>query len=249
MRLRAEFRMPLLFAALLAARGQGQVADSAGQAPLPPVEDIVAKMVAQGQWQDLSVRSYKVTRRFQASNARFKVRAMLALRTQFHAPDFYESVVLEQQGSRLIRQRVFDKILEEERTAQPAKEKTSYDVLPDNYVFRVLGVEPCGDRKCFRLSLTPKRKDKFLLEGFVWVDTEDYAIAKVQGSPSKRPSFWTLRTEVTRTYRRYGDVWMTDRIDSVSDLFVAGRSTLSIAYSYQNIEADHAGAVHSPESQ
>ena len=241
MRSRAEFWMPVLFAALLAARGQAQVAAAAPLDPLlPPVEDIVAKMVAQGQWQDLSIRSYKAIRRFQAANARFKVRAGLALLTQFRAPDSYESVVLEQEGSRLIRQRVFDKILEEEKTAQPTKEKTSYDILPDNYQFRVLGVENCGDRKCFRLALSPKRKNKFLLEGFVWVDTEDYGIVKVQGSPSKRVSFWTLRTEVTRSYKRFGTVWMTERIDSVSDLFVAGRSTLSIAYSYQNIEADHA---------
>ena len=66
---------------------------------------------------------------------------MLALRTQFRAPDSYDSVVLEQEGSRLIRQRVFDKILEEEKTAQPAKEKISYDILPDNYLH---GISMCS---------------------------------------------------------------------------------------------------------
>ena len=230
------------------ARGQEQTLQAADHS-LPPLEKIVAGMVAQGNWQDQMVRAFRAIRRFEASNARFKLRAGLEVRTTFRFPDSYESVVLKQEGSRVIRERVFNKILEEEKTAQPAKEKAAYDILPDNYLFRVLDVENCGDRQCFRLALSPKRKNKFLLEGFVWVDTEDYGIAKVQGSPSKRVSFWTLRTEVTRSYKRFGSVWMTERIDSVSDLLVAGRSTLSIAYSYQSIEADHAGAVLSPESQ
>ena len=229
----------ILFCALAPVlHGQAQFRDRGADNSLPPIDTIVSNMVAQGQWNDQVIQSFETLRLFQASNERFKQRASREVRTTFRAPDSYNSVVTKEEGSHLIRERVFDPILDAEKQAQPAKEKSAYDILPDNYLFRLVGVDACGERKCFRVAISPKRKDKFLLEGFVWIDAEDYGITKVHGSPSKRPSFWTLRTQVTRTYARVGNVWLTNRIDSDSDLFIAGHSNLSIDYSYSNVQTD-----------
>jgi hypothetical protein len=133
---------------------------------------------------------------------------------------------------------VFDPILDAEKEAQPAKGKNSYDILPENYVFRAVGVDSCGGRTCYRVTISPKRKNKFLLEGFIWVDAQDYGIAKVQGTPSKKLSFWVVKAQVTRTYTRVGNVWLTNRIESDSDLFIAGHSDLSIDYTYSSIQTD-----------
>jgi hypothetical protein len=217
-------------------RGQESSASADAAVWLPPAETIIANMVAQGKWNDEAVRSFEELRLFHASNPRFKQEATREVRTVFHAPDSYDSVVVKEEGSHLIRQRVFDPILETEKEAQPQKEKTSYDILPANYDFRVVGMDSCGDRRCYRIAISPKRKNKFLLEGFIWVDAEDYGIAKVQGTPSKKLSFWTLKTEVTRTYTRVGNVWLTDRIESESDIFIAGRSNLSIDYTYSSLQ-------------
>jgi hypothetical protein len=219
-------------------RGQQVVPDLDAAPELPPTETIVEKMVMQGRWNDQAIHAFEELRLFQASNPRFKQDATREVRTTFRAPDFYESVIVKEEGSRMIRQRVFDPILDAEKEAQPKKEKNSYDILPQNYVFRAVGLDSCGDRRCYRLAISPKRKNKFLLDGFIWVDAEDYGIAKVQGSPSKRLSFWVLKTRVTRTYVRMGNVWLTDRIESDSDLFIAGRSSLSIDYTYPTIETD-----------
>src|SRR5262249_21002267 len=154
------------------------------------------------------------------------------VRTTFHAPDMRESAIVTEEGSRIILERVFDPILDAEKNEVQPKQKVSYDILPENYEFTTVGVDNCGERKCFRLAIAPKRKNKYLLDGFIWVDAEDYGLAKVQGSPSKRLSFWTLKTEITRTYSRVGNVWLTSRIDSASDIVVAGRSSLSIEYTY-----------------
>ena len=229
-----------LCAVVPALRGQ-EAFPSAGAgsaAALPPTETIIANMVAQGKWNDEVVRSFDELRIFRASNPRFKQQATREVRTTFHAPDSYNSVVVKEDGSHVIRERVFDPILETEKEAQPAKEKNSYDILPANYDFRAVGVDSCGDRKCYRVAISPKRKNKFLLEGFIWIDAEDYGIAKVQGTPSKKLSFWVLKTEVTRTYTRVGNVWLTNRIESVSDIFIAGHSDLSIDYAYSSIQTD-----------
>jgi hypothetical protein len=223
-------------------RGQEDVPDpGAGAAApvLPPTETIVANMVTQGKWNDQVVRSFEELRFFQASNRRFRQEAIREVRTTFRAPDSYDSAVVKEEGSKLIRQRVFDPILDAEKEAQPSKEKRSYDILPQNYMFRVDGVDSCGGRQCYRLAISPKRKDKFLLKGFIWVDRQDYGIAKVQGTPSKRLSFWVLKAQVTRTYVRVGNVWLTKRIESDSDLFIAGHSELSIDYTYDAIQMDN----------
>jgi hypothetical protein len=217
----------------------GQGLPNAVIGPLfPPTEIIVANMVAQGKWNDQVVRSFEELRLFQASNPRFKQQATRQVRTIFRAPDSYDSVVVKDEGSRLVRQRVFDPILDAEKEAQPAKEKRSYDILPENYEFRAVAVDSCGGRKCYRVAISPKRKNKFLLEGFIWVDAQDYGIAKVQGVPSKRLSVWMLTAQVTRTYSRFGNVWLTSRIESDSDLLIAGHSDLSIDYTYSSIQTD-----------
>ena len=158
-------------------------------------ETIVANMVAQGKWNDNAVRSFDELRLFRASNRRFKQEATREVRTTFHAPDSYNSIITEkeQRGSLDSGARIRSDLLEPEKGAAK-KEKLRYDILPANYEFRVAGVDSCGERKCYRVAISPRRKDKFLLEGFIWVDAEDYGIAKVQGTPSKKLSFWTLKT-------------------------------------------------------
>ena len=83
--------------------------------------------------------------------------------------------------------------------------------------------------------LYPKRKDKYSLQGDAWIDAVDYAIVRLHGAPGKKPSFWTLKTEIDKRYRKVEGMWLTDRIDSTSDIFIAGHSTLSIEYAYQTV--------------
>ena len=233
---------PLLILAIVAAgassvQAADPVANQTWAAELPLVEQIVARMVAQGQWQKLALLEYRAMRRFQASNTRFKVESTLEVMTTFRQPDTLESWVLKQEGSNLIRQRVFDKILEEEKENQLKKERIQNDVLPANYHFEFAGNEDYKGRKSYQLSIVPKRKSKYLLRGSIWIDAEDFAISRIHGSPSKRVSFWTLRTEVDRQYERVGKFWLTKSIDSASDIFLAGHSTLSISSSYQKVQA------------
>lgn len=237
----------LLLTSSLEIRSADYVLNSPTYDSILRVEEIVAKMVAQSQWQDQALREYEALRRFHASNPRFNVDSRLVVLTTFHQPDSHESKVIKQEGSKFIRERVFDKILEAEKETKPKKVKAENDILPENYDFMLVGVEDIQGRKCYHLTISPKRKSKYLLNGSIWVDAINYGIARIQGSPSKRPSLWTLKTEVDRRYRRIGDFWLTDRIDSISDLLVAGHSTLSIEYSYENVQPekslDHEGTI------
>ena len=53
------------------------------------------------------------------------------------------------------------------------------------------GREDCGGRECYRLGIVPKRQEKYLIDGQIWIDAEDWGIVRIQGSPAKRPAIWS----------------------------------------------------------
>ncbi|MSO23764.1 MAG: hypothetical protein EXQ58_11075 [Acidobacteria bacterium] len=230
--------LPLLLLALHQLLAAGSVMNTTPAEPSQPVEEIVSKMVARSRWQDAALREYGALRRFRAANLRFNCQAFAEVLTSFRKPDFLDSSVVKREGSQLIHDRVFEKILEAEKEMRFEKQKAQSDIFPENYDFAFAAVATCEGRPCYQLRISPKRKDKYLLNGSVWVDSGDYGIARVQGVPTKRHSFWTLHAEIDRRYRRIGQLWLPDRIDSVSNIFLAGHSTLSIEYLYQQVQGD-----------
>src|SRR2546427_2512062 len=181
---------------------------------------------------------YPPQRKLHAENLRFKEDATLEVMTTFRRPDTLESQVLRAEGSKLIRERVFNKILEAENEIQSKSARGQVDIVPANYSFSYLGTEACADRKCYRLGITPRRQEKYLIQGEIWVDAEDWGIVRVQGSPSKRPSFWTRKIQIDRRFKRIDGMWLNASLESISDILIAGRPTLNIEYSYEAVQTD-----------
>jgi hypothetical protein len=82
------------------------------------------------------------------------------------------------------------------------------------------------------LKIVPRKKSKYALEGEIWVDVDDGAIVRIQGSPAKRPSIWTRETNIERRYRRFDGIWLCETMESTSDILIAGKSTLKVDYKY-----------------
>src|SRR5689334_12117418 len=170
--------------------------------PLPTAEDIVDRMMTRNAWQDQMLLEFSALRKFYAANLRFKTDSTMYVQTVFRRPDHLQSIVKSHQGSAFIRSRVFDKILEAENETRAKKDKQQVDVTPANYEFALVGAEDCEGRSCYRMRISPKRRDKYSLDGEVWIDAEDYSIVRMHGVPAKRPSIWTLKTEIDRRYRK-----------------------------------------------
>ena len=129
-------------------------------------------------------------------------------------------------------------VLKAENETHSKLAKQQVDIVPANYSFSYIGQELCDDRKCYRLGITPRRREKYLIQGQIWIDAEDWSIVRIQGSPAKRPSFWTRQTQIDRRYKRIDGMWLNDSLESTSDILIAGRSTLKIQYLYEAIETD-----------
>jgi hypothetical protein len=227
---KAFFVLLIVFNGTLLAGESGAIPDV-----LPPVSEIVERMMAHNERQNQALIEFRAQRKFFASNIRFKMDSTMVVQTVFRQPDSMESSIVSQNGSELIKARVFDEILKSEGETSKKEDKQQVDITPRNYNFSLVAQETCDGRSCYRLRIFPKHKDKYSLQGDAWIDAEDYAIVRLHGAPAKKPSFWTLKTEIDKHYRKIDGMWLADQLKSTSDIFIAGHSTLSIEYVYQEV--------------
>src|SRR5262249_31561628 len=87
----------------------------------PQLTDILDHMRTHDEWQNRNLVEYQMQRRFYAANTRFKQESVLEAKTTFRQPNSFETEVVRTEGSELIRERVFDKILEAEKEANRQK--------------------------------------------------------------------------------------------------------------------------------
>src|SRR5439155_5885031 len=92
-----------------------------------------------------------------------------------------------------------------------------------NYEFKLAGEQEIGPYHCLVLEATPKRKDKYLFEGTIWVDAEDFAVVKIAGHPAKKPSFWINRADFVRQYQKVDGFWVPYRDETSVEVKMYGR--------------------------
>lgn len=195
------------------------------------------------------LRHYTSTRRYWLENKRFGQRAEMTVRMTFRHPGQKEFEVISEKGSGAIRSRVFRKMIESEIEASSGEMRDATHITPRNYSFRLIGTEELEGRKAFVLEAVPKTKNKFLFRGKIWVDAEDYAIARIEGSPAQNPSFWVRKTTFVHRYAKFGPFWLAVSNASTTDVLVFGRTEVVIEYfDYRINEAAPSAGAASAES-
>ena len=117
---------------------------------------------------------------------------------------------------------------EHQATAKGEHEQTR--ILPQNYDFRLIGQEAVEGRRAYVLEISPKTKSQFSVRGRIWVDAEDFAITRLEGSPAKNPSFWIHSVKVVHRYERVGKFWLPVSDQSRAIARVFGETDVAIEY-------------------
>ena len=86
-----------------------------------------------------------------------------------------------------------------------------------------------------KLFAKPRRKDVSLIDGAVYITSDDSDLVRVEGQMAKNPSFWATRVDLVRHYDRVGGIRVPVRLDSTAQIRFAGESSLSMTYTYQMI--------------
>lgn len=193
-------------------------------------DDVIQSMLQRGRETDDRFSGYQALRTFEAENLRFQLRAKMVVKTKVGRDRRAASQPISFEGSELIRKHVFTKILEaEEEAGQQPKEVS---ITPENYRFHFEKMEVWEGRESYVFAITPFRKSKYLIHGRIWLDRNDLEIARIVGSPAKRPSFWTSSVKIEKAYCKRGSRWLPARLSSESQIFLAGKSKLEIDYDY-----------------
>ena len=162
--------------------------------------------------------------------------ASMEVLATYTAPDQHNFTVVSQSGSKLLLNRVLLKLLDSEKEA--FQNHKQIELSPDNYKFTLVGTEriPAGDT-CYVLAVKPRKQNKFLYAGKIWVDTHDFAVVRMEGEPAKAPSFWVRDTQIDSNWEKVGGFWFIAHNHSVSHIRMGGMATLNIDYGDYKVTA------------
>jgi hypothetical protein len=173
--------------------------------------------------------SYRAFRRLEVRNGHLSGAAWMNVWTTADTSGFsYE--IIDQGGSRYVRDRVFLPALETERTSWGAGARGA--LTPDNYTFEDRGAEPTG---LAWIGVKPRRKDVLLVNGSIFLRPHDGDLVRVEGTLSRTPSFWTRKVEIVRRYDRIAGVRVPVALESVASILMAGKATFTMSYEYHTV--------------
>ena len=208
------------------------LAGDALPAPSPAEEqkadEVVAKLQERNHLREVRLQQYSVVRTYLVSNDKGKVHAKTVATMHYQAPGTKSFETASEEGSKIVRRLVFKGLMQSEVETAAGRSRHDSSIRPENYTFRFLGEEDLGGYHCFVVQAFPKRKDKYLFEGKVWIDSQDFAVVKIVGRPAKNPSFWINRVDFVRRYQKIGEFWFPLKDESYSHLRIHGKKILTI---------------------
>ena len=219
----------LLFTAFfLLATSAASAADDSGA--LPTAEQVMSRMAALDLERQSLIEGYAGMRRYVLENQNFQKRAEMVVRVKGDPDGTKHFEVVSEEGWKAANTHVLRKMLESESETSRPELRATTRLNFTNYQFLIVGTEMVSGRKAYVLETKPKRKDKYLFEGRIWVDAEDYALVRAEGSPAKNPSFWTKSTHFVQVYQKSGPLWFPRSTQSITEVRLFGTTDVHIEY-------------------
>jgi len=181
-----------------------------------------------------SIRSYHLE-----SHCLSHKTADMVVRAEYEAPNKKVFTIVSESGSGTVRSRVFKKLLEAEQESMREENQQRSAITPQNYTFQLTDYQKISGNEFYVLEAQPLSKNKFLFRGRIWVDAKDFAITQVEGEPAVNPSWWTVKTDFTRSYQKIGSFWLPESNDSETKVRILGTAVLTIKYGEYQIRQIH----------
>jgi hypothetical protein len=144
----------------------------------------------------------------------------------FSPPSSKDYKIQKSSGSKRGEQ-VVRRILDHEVEATSGSTSAKTALNKDNYDFTYLGETILNGQACYLLGLKPKRKDKDLISGQVWVDKSSFFVLQTEGDLVKSPSWWLRNVHVKITFADVNGTWVQTNMEAVADVRIVGVHTLT----------------------
>jgi hypothetical protein len=191
----------------------------------PPDLNLIVQRLEDVQHQDpAESRPYEVTREYKVFRGydRQPTSEVMA-QINFVPPDAKTYRIIQARGNSR-----GEKIVREllDRETESAKKGHASEISRMNYDFAFLRQENFGVPE-YVLRIVPKRKDKYLLRGQIWVDASTFRVRRIEGVPAKSPSFWVKDIHITLQYAELGGMWVPVAFDAIATVRLLGEYTLT----------------------
>ncbi len=191
----------------------------------PPDLDLILQRIEDVQHQNpAQSQPYKVTREYKVFRG-YDKRPFSEVTAQidFVPPDLKTYKIVQTRGNswgaKIVRE-----LLSSETSS--SREEHSTEISRANYDLVFLRRQNFGDVPEYVFAIFPKRKDKYLLRGHIWVDTHSFRIRQIEGVPARSLSFWLKDLHVTLQYGELGGMWVPVTYDAIAKVRFLGEFTL-----------------------
>ena len=189
---------------------------------------IFDELLAHNALRAATLESYTAFRTYQVVDLMGKVHAEEVGQMEYRAPDQKKFTITSEKGSVLVRRLALNVLIASEIETAAGKQHHDSAISPANYTLDLLGEQQVGPYHCFVVQAIPRRRNKYLFEGKMWIDSEDYAVVRIEGHPAKKLSFWIQRADFVRQYQKIDSFWLPQRDMTFVDVRLYGKKVLTI---------------------
>ena len=199
------------------------------------------------KWRTETLLGYTVMRRYSLCRGGPNSCADMVVKVAYSYPGHKMFNVVSEKGSGFVQDHVFRRLMEAETEAASDRVRDNTRINPRNYDFEILGSQDLDGRPSYVIRMQPKHKRRFLVDGRIWVDKEDFAVARIEGEPATS-SFWVRSSHMVQCYKKIGPYWLvvSNHTENVVRFF--GDAQLDIQYyDYQLQPADAQARAMRPQ--
>ena len=186
----------------------------------PDVNTIVQRMTAAQQQNKARLRPFTVKRGYFLLDKKDQTKGEVVANITVLPPDNKQYWIESSSGGGM-GEKVLRDILSKE--TEPPKDEKKKELTAENYDFQLAGQETINGRRCYLLNLNPRREDKDLLRGKIWVDAETYNIHRIEGSPVKSPSWWIHDLQILVNFAEVDGMWLRTFTHAVATVRFKGK--------------------------
>ena len=205
-------------------------------APLT-VEQIAARLATRNAQRDAALKSFESHRTMSVSykGTLGDAGASENVVMTFTAPASKRFTVVSATGSAFIRESVFQREMNSEQAAAAPEARQHAALTPANYDMRLVGQERLDVGNCYVLDVYPKTTSPYAYRGRVWVQSTDFAIARIDAKPAQDPSAWVSAGRFVTQFEKVGDFYFPRETTSSSQVLMGGEASLTIQFGEDRI--------------
>jgi hypothetical protein len=212
---------------------------AAQQNSAPDVNTIVTRMMASRVQNHARIRAYTVKRDYQLLDKQSQSKAQIVAAITYRPPDQRQYRIESSSGG--MGEKVLRDILAKE--TEPPKQAERKEISAENYDFQLLGEETVDGKRCYVLGMNPKRQEKDLLRGKIWVDAGNYNVHRIEGQPVKSPSWWIRDLYILMSFASVDGMWLHTMTHAVADVRFKGK------YVMESRDVEYSPASQAPASR